>query len=135
VANVTYKHLEGKTLVGPLSLWQWAQLFAGIVAGVVFGLYLSPLPATATVFVSCLLPGLPLAAGYGAMGLEFSLWQMARAALRYWRKPRHHLPGPGHSATGYLVQPEPDPLAPIARHRPSTAEVSPVHNVEELWDA
>ena len=46
VANVTYKHLEGKTVVGQFSLGQWAQLLAGVLLGLVFGIYLSPLPPT-----------------------------------------------------------------------------------------
>ena len=94
VANPTYKHLEGKTVVGQFSLGQWAQLLAGVLLGLGFGIYLSPLPPTPTIFIACLLPGLPLAASYGAMGLEFSLVQLARAAWRFWRAPRRWLPGP-----------------------------------------
>jgi hypothetical protein len=132
VGNVTYKHLEGRTLVGPLSLAQWTQLLAGVVAGLTFGLYLSPLPATATVFISCLLPGLPLAAGYGAMGLEFSLVQFVRAALRYWRQPCQYPPGAGHAATGYLVGPAPDHgVGPGG----DPAAASDHGRLEELWDA
>jgi ABC-type uncharacterized transport system permease subunit len=58
VANVTYKHLEGKTVLGLFSLGQWVQLLAGLVAGLVFGIYLSPLPPMPTIFLACLLPGL-----------------------------------------------------------------------------
>jgi hypothetical protein len=133
VGNVTYKHLEGRTLVGPLSLAQWAQLLAGVVAGLTFGLYLSPLPATATVFVSCLLPGLPLAAGYGAMGLEFSLVQFVRAALRYWRHPRQYPPGGGQAATGYVVSAESDLAARVVAERGNVSGEG--GRLEGLWDA
>lgn len=137
MANVTYKHLEGKIVVGLFSLGQWVQLLSGLLAGLVFGLYLSPLPPMPTIFLACLLPGLPLAAGYGAMGLEFSLAQGARAAWRFWRQPRRHLSGPGHSATGYLVEPAPNPYNPTAivpgeAGRPGTA---PHRELGELWDA
>ncbi len=133
MGNVTYKHLEGKTVIGLFSLGQWLQLLAGAVAGLVFGLYLSPLPATPTIFVACLLPGLPLAASYGAMGLEFSLIQGARSAWRLWRRPRHYLPGPGQTTTGYTVEPDPDlhqaPLSSGGVERVSAREF------RDLWDA
>jgi hypothetical protein len=130
VANPTYKHLEGKTVVGQFSLGQWAQLLAGVVLGLVFGIYLSPLPPTATIFVSCLLPGLPLAAGYGAMGLEFSLAQLARAAWRFWRSPRRWLPGPGAPTVGYLVVPDPD----AAERSPARSDPARARRLEGLWD-
>jgi hypothetical protein len=130
VANVTYKHLEGKTVVGAFSLGQWAQLLAGAVLALVFGIYLSPLPAGATIFIACLLPGLPLAASYGAMGLEFSLSQGTRAAWRCWRQPGRYLPGPGRHAAGYLVVPDP-------ARAPTGADpgVGPTRELEALWDA
>jgi hypothetical protein len=131
VANVTYKHLEGRTVVGLFSLGQWAQLLAGVVLGLLFGIYLSPLPPMPTIFVSCLLPGLPLAASYGAMGLEFSLTQGARAAWRFWRRPGRFLPGAGRSASGYLVLADPDPYTPAAGGGPET---SPSRELEALWD-
>jgi hypothetical protein len=130
VANPTYKHLEGKTVVGPFSLGQWAQLLTGVVLGLAFGVYLSPLPPGPTIFIACLLPGLPLAASYGAMGLEFSLAQLARAAWRFWRAPRRWLPGPGASAAGYLVVAEPDPY----RQTPARRDAAPAHGLEGLWD-
>lgn len=130
VATPTYKHLEGKTVVGQFSLGQWAQLLAGVLLGVGFGIYLSPLPPTPTIFIACLLPGLPLAASYGTMGLEFSLVQLARAAWRFWRAPRRWLPGPGASTVGYLVVPEPEP------YRRSTERPEPARarRLEGLWD-
>jgi hypothetical protein len=131
VANVTYKHLEGKTVVGLFSLGQWVQLVAGVVLGLLFGIYLSPLPPTATIFFSCLLPGLPLAASYGAMGLEFSLSQGARAAWRFWRRPRAYLPGPGQSAAGYLVHPAADPRRPAAT---AGSDALGSRDLEALWD-
>jgi hypothetical protein len=131
VANVTYKHLEGKTVVALFSLGQWVQLLAGLVLGLLFGIYLSPLPPIPTIFLSCLLPGLPLAASYGAMGLEFSLTQGARAVWRFWRRPGRYLPGAGQSASGYLVQPDPDPYEPP----PARSGASTARDLEALWDA
>ena len=131
MANPTYKHLEGKTVVGPFSLGQWGQLLAGVLLGLGFGIYLSPLPPTPTIFIACLLPGLPLAASYGAMGLEFSLPQLARSAWRFWRAPRRWLPGPGPDTAGYLVVPDPDPY----EQRPAAgADAAPAQRLEGLWD-
>jgi hypothetical protein len=135
VANVTYKHLEGKTVIGLFSLGQWAQLMAGALAGLLFGIYLSPLPPMPTIFLACLLPGLPLAASYAAMGLEFSLTQGARAAWRFWRQPQRHLPGPGRSANGYLVEPDPDPFLAPASAGTGEPEGRPRPALGELWDA
>ncbi len=132
MANVTYKHLEGKTVIGQFSLGQWAQLLAGVALGLLFGIYLSPLPAMPTIFIACLLPGLPLAASYGAMGLEFSLTQGGRAAWRHWRRPRRYLPGPGQSPVGYRVQPDP------AERQPPGGGPEPLgssRDLEALWDA
>jgi hypothetical protein len=127
VANVTYKHLEGKTVVGAFSLTQWAQLLAGAVLGLVFAIYVSPLPTGPTIFIACLLPGLPLAASYGAMGLEFSLGQGMLAAWRFWRRPRRYLPGPGKTATGYLAEPGP-------QVEPRRLGQSAGAQLEGLWD-
>jgi hypothetical protein len=131
VANVTYKHLEGRTVVGAFSVAQWVQLLAGVVLALLFGIYLSPLPAGPTIFIACLLPGLPLAASYGAMGLEFSLAQGARAAWRFWRQPRRYVSGPGRS-TGYLVEPNREALHPSAGE--GTGPARP-RELEALWDA
>ena len=130
MANPTYKHLEGKTVVGPFSLGQWGQLLAGVLLGLGFGIHLSPLPPTPTIFIACLLPGLPLAASYGAMGLEFSLPQLARSAWRFWRAPHRWLPGPGASTAGYLVVPEPDPY----ERAPAGEAAAPARRLERLWD-
>ena len=132
MANVTYKHLEGKTVIGQFSLDQWAQLLAGVALGLLFGIYLSPLPPMPTIFIACLLPGLPLAASYGAMGLEFSLAQGGRAAWRHWRRPRRYLPGPGQNTAGYQV--EPDLAAPNHADNGQPTPTSS-RDLEALWDA
>ena len=118
-------------MVGQFSLSQWAQLLAGVLLGLLFGVYLSPLPPMPTIFIACLLPGLPLAASYGAMGLEFSLAQLARAGWRFWRAPRRWLPGPGEATTGYLVLPDTDPH----EHPAAGPPPAPARDLEALWDA
>lgn len=129
MANVTYKHLEGKTALGVFSLGQWVQLIAGVVMGLLFGVYLSPLPPVPTIFVSCLLPGLPLAASYGAMGLEFSVRDAVLAAWRHWRRPRRYLPGSGEIGSGYVVLPDRDAADAVVDERPANDR-----DLETLWD-
>ncbi len=104
MGHPTYKHLEARLRLGAFSLSQWAQIGAAGAGAAVFGIYLSPFPASVTVFVSIVAAGLPLALSYGAMGLEFSVAQFAWAAWRYWQEPRHYLPGPGDLTTGYVVK-------------------------------
>ena len=123
----TYKHLEARLRIGPFSLGQWAQITTAAAAAAVFGGYVSPLPTRATIFVSIVGAGLPVAISYGAMGLEFSVGQLARAALRYWRAPRRFLAGGGQPTSGYIVLA--DPAAPLARpdaRHPQEGEL--------LWD-
>ena len=127
LVNPTYKHLEARLRIGAFSLGQWAQITAAAAAAAVFGGYVSPLPTQATIFVSVVGAGLPVAISYGAMGLEFSVAQLARAAWRYWRRPRRFLPGAGQHSTGYVVVA--DEAAPTARmDAPSS------HGGELVWD-
>jgi len=129
--HVTYKHLEAKLRLGSFSLGQWAQISAAGALAAVFGVYVSPFPASVTMFVSIVGAGLPIALSYGAMGLEFSVGQLAVAAWRYWREPRSYLPGPGEQAVGYLVQAELAPTHPAVR--PDGREL-PATDREPLWD-
>src|SRR5205085_8590657 len=69
----TYKHLEARLRLGAFALGQWAQISAAGVLAALFGVYLSPFPASVTIFVAIVVAGLPVAVSYGAMGLEFSV--------------------------------------------------------------
>ena len=110
----TYKHLEDRLRLGAFSLGQWAQITTAGIAAAVFGGYVSPLPAQATIFVSIVGAGVPVAISYGAMGLEFSITHFTRAAWRYWRSPRRYLPGRGEPTSGYIVLCDPAEQAPSA---------------------
>jgi hypothetical protein len=132
VRHPTYKHLEARLRLGSFSLGQWTQIVAASVFAAVFGVYASPLPTSLTIFVSIVGAGLPIALSYGAMGLEFSVGQFAAAAWSYWRDPRRFLPGPGESARGYVVHPE-----PIHEDSPSTRSPRGPESAAEgeaLWD-
>jgi hypothetical protein len=122
----TYKHLEAPLRLGSFSLGQWAQITTAGIAAAAFGAYLSPFPTTVTIFVAIVGAGLPVALSYGAMGLEFSIVEFARATWRYWRRPRRYLPGAGDLPRGYVVRAEPT-TGPV-----STRSVEP--EGEPLWD-
>jgi len=114
----TYKHLEAKLRIGPFSLSQWAQILVAVVLALLFGIYLSPLPLTATIFVSIVLAGSPLALSYGAMAQEWSVADAVGAQWRHLRQPRCYLPGPSHEGVGYVVlAEEPAPVDPRASER------------------
>lgn len=123
----TYKHLEAKLRLGAFSLGQWAQITTAGVVAALFGGYLSPLPTQATIFVSIVAAGLPVAVSYGAMGLEFSVAQFVRAGWRYWRKPRQFMAGGGAASPGYVVVNEPAAASAL-----TGAEQS--REGELLWD-
>jgi hypothetical protein len=127
VRHPTYKHLEARLRLGAFSLGQWAQITAAGVTAALFGGYLSPLPTQATIFVSIVGAGLPVALSYGAMGLEFSVAQFARAGWRYWRQPRRFVAGAGAHTTGYRVVTDPA----VAAARP---DLHPRHQGDVLWD-
>ena len=123
----TYKHLEATLRLGAFALGQWAQITAGGVAAAWFGGYVSPLPTQATIFVSIVAAGLPVAVSYGAMGLEFSVAQFARACWRYSQQPRRFLAGAGEPTPGYVVAADPvTPSASTGAHEPREGEA--------LWD-
>jgi hypothetical protein len=124
----TYKHLEARLRLGAFSLHQWAQITIAGVAAALFGGYLSPFPTQVTVFVSIVGAGLPVAVSYGAMGLEFSVAQFARAGWRYWRQPHRFLAGPGEPTTGYVV------LADHAHDQSAQAAAAATSEAALLWD-
>ncbi len=102
--HTTYKHLEARLRIGAFTLGQWAQVTIAGVAAALFGGYLSPLPTQATIFVSVLLAGFPVALSYGAMGLEFSVGAFVRAGWAFWHEPRSFPAGAGLPTFGYLLR-------------------------------
>ena len=123
----TYKHLEAKLRLGSFSLGQWAQITAAGALAAAFGVYVSPFPASVTIFVSIVGAGMPVALSYGAMGLEFAVGEFAAAAWRYWRAPRRYLAGAGGPSRGYVIHRQPSTRT-LDRHQARLDEREP------LWD-
>ena len=63
-------HLEDRLRLGAFSLGQWAQITTAAIAAALFGGYVSPLPAQATIFVSIIGAGVPVAISYGRWALS-----------------------------------------------------------------
>jgi hypothetical protein len=124
--NPTYQNLDAKLRVSGLTPGQWAQLISSGLAGLLFALYVSPLPVGPTLTVSVLVAGLPVAVSYGLSGAEFSATRLALAVCRWARRPSQYQAGAGAMLTGYVVQqPAPEP-APV---REPQTQLDP----EELW--
>jgi hypothetical protein len=99
----TYKHLDDPLRPGGLTLGQWGTLVGSAVAAIVFGLYVSPLPAGPTISLSLFFAGLPAALSYAAGGFDLSIADSTRAVWRWAHGEKHYLPGPGAVAAGYVV--------------------------------
>ena len=127
--NPTYKHLEQSLRIGAFTLSQWAQILLATVLALIFGVYLSPLPLTMTIFVSIVLAGSPLALSYGAMAQEWSVAEALRAQWRWLRHPRRYLPGPSRAARGYVVLRAPAPIPEMTSGAPAGSQER-----SELWD-
>jgi hypothetical protein len=124
----TYKHLEARLRLGAFSLGQWAQITAAGASAAVFGGYLSPFSTQVTIFVSIVGAGLPVAISYGAMGLEFSVAEFARAGWRYWHQPRRFLAGPGERTVGYVLVADP------TRHDTAHSDEAATSEGALLWE-
>ena len=127
--NPTYKHLEQSLRIGAFTLSQWAQILLATVLALIFGVYLSPLPLTVTIFISIVLAGSPLALSYGAMSQEWSVAEALRAQWRWLRHPRRYLPGPSGAGRGYVVLRAPAPPPEVTSAARSTRDER-----SELWD-
>jgi hypothetical protein len=127
----TYKHLDDPLRPGGLTLGQWATFVGCAVAAVVFGLYVSPLPAGPTISLSLFVAGLPAALSYAAGGFDLSIADSTRAVWRWARGEKHYVPGPGVIAGGYVV------VAPldVARTRRRDDETGPRGRLEGTWDS
>jgi hypothetical protein len=127
----TYKHLDDPLRPGGLTLGQWATLVGSAVAAIVFGLYVSPLPAGPTISLSLFVAGLPVALSYAAGGFDLSIADSTRAVWRWARGEKHYVPGAGAVAGGYVV------VAPLvdARARGREDASSPRRRLEGAWDS
>jgi hypothetical protein len=101
--NTAYKHLDSKLRVAELSVGQWIAVLAGLVLGIVWGVYISPFGTTITTISAVYLGAVPGGAALFASLTEFDPVLVVRSALAWRRLEGRFVPGPGDSASGYTV--------------------------------
>src|SRR3954463_5358110 len=125
--NAAFKHLEAKLRFGELTVGQWAAVVAGLLFGLAFAQYLSPVGGVWGAVLGVYVGAVPASAAFFASLSEFDLGGLVLAALRRRRQPARYLPGSGRSAQGYLLLADRDDTVAAAR---GVAEL----DLEALWD-
>jgi len=104
--NVAFKHLEAKLRFGELTISQWAAVVAGVLFGLGFAQYLSPVGGVWGMVIGIYLGAIPASAAFFASLSEFDLIGLLVAAVRRRRQPARYLPGAGCAAQGYQLAPD-----------------------------
>jgi hypothetical protein len=123
--NVAFKHLEAKLRFGELSVGQWAGVAAGVLFGLLFAQYLSPVGGLWGAIIGVYLGAIPASAAFFASLSEFDLWGLLAAAVRWRRESGRYLPGGGVTARGYVLVDNPA--------HPNDADGKRVE-LDELWE-
>jgi hypothetical protein len=101
--NIAYKHLDSKLKIADLTIGQWMAALAGLVLASVWGFSVSPFGSYLTLASAIYLGAIPVGAALLASYAEFDLWLLVRAAISWRRLEGQFLPGPGGSASGYVI--------------------------------
>src|SRR3954447_4122317 len=125
--NVAFKHLEAKLRFGELTIGQWTTVVSGLLFGLLFAQYLSPVGGVWGMVLGIYLGAVPACAAFFASLSEFDLGGLLAAALRRRRQPARYLPGSGSAAHGYRLVAD--------RERTGTTPAgSEELDLEALWD-
>jgi hypothetical protein len=130
--NETYKHLEDPLRVSGLTIGQYAALSVTVLVAIVFGLYISPLPAGVTMGLSLFLAGLPISLSYAVSGFDVAITDTLAALYRWAREDKHYLPGAGELPAGYVVARATTDQHPPARSPEEVASAR--RQLEGAWD-
>jgi hypothetical protein len=101
--NVAFKPLEAKLRFGELSIGQWAGVIAGVLLGLAFAQFVSPVGGLWGTIIGVYVGAIPASAALFASLAEFDLWRLIVNVARWQRSEGRHLPGPGQAARGYAV--------------------------------
>jgi hypothetical protein len=96
-------HLESKLRFWDFSVGQIAAAFAGIMLGVTWAKFLSPLHGMWGAMSGAYLAALPVIPVFVASQTDFDLCALVVGAVRWRRLEGRYLPGAGESAIGYLL--------------------------------
>jgi hypothetical protein len=130
--NETYKHLEDPLRLSGLTIGQYAALSVTTIGAIVFGLYISPLPAGVTMALSIFLAGLPISVSYAVSGFDVSVADTIASLYRWARDDKHFLPGAGRVPTGYVVAQASTDERPPSRSPEDVASAR--RQLEGAWD-
>ena len=123
--NSAFKHLEAKLRFGDLTVGQWAGVVGGLLFGLAFAQFLSPVGGIWGAILGVYLGAIPASAALFASLSEFDLAGMIAAAIRRRRRPARYLPGGGEVARGYVLFNE--------THTSAQTETT-ARDLEALWD-
>jgi hypothetical protein len=99
-------HLESKLRFWDLTVGQIAAVFAGIMLGFIWARFVSPLHGMLGAMSGAYVAALPVIPVFVASQTEFDLAGLVAGALRWRRLEGRYVPGPGQSATGYMLSVE-----------------------------
>src|SRR3954453_15941740 len=125
--NVAFKQLEAKLRFGELTIGQWTAVVVGLLFGLVFAQYLSPVGGVWGMVAGIYLGAVPASAAFFASLSEFDLGGLLAAAVRRHRQPARYLPGGGEAAAGYRLVTDTDHAAAAGRDLGRL-------DLEALWD-
>jgi hypothetical protein len=127
--NSAYKHLESPLKIAELTLGQWGAICVGLLVAFVWGMYLSPLSATLSLFTAVYIGGIPAVAGFLAASGDFDARTYVRGFLRWRRGYDRYAAGGGDTAAGYVITERAD------RRLERTATHIPELDPASLWGA
>lgn len=125
--NLAYKHLNSKLRIGELTVGQWAGVFFGVLLTLLWGFYLSPLSGYLTLITAVYLGGIPVALALISSFAEFNVARFAKSAWRWSLAHGRYSAGPGSSAHGYVITPDP------AAARSAANLAAPEIDLVSLW--
>ena len=96
-------HLESKLRFWDFTVAQIAAAFAGIMLGFIWARFISPLHGMLGAMSGAYIAALPVIPVFVASQTEFDLAGLIASALRWRRLEDRYVPGPGQSATGYVL--------------------------------
>jgi hypothetical protein len=99
-------HLESKLRFWDLSVGQIAAAFAGIMLGVAWAKFLSPLHGMWGAMSGAYIAALPVVPVFVASQTELDLGGLLVGAVRWRHLEGRYLPGAGETAQGYLLSDE-----------------------------
>ena len=114
-SNEPYRHLEDREeILWGLHFRQLMYVLLGAVVGIVFGVYVSPLPAQFSLAIAIIIGGLPVVLSLVASNGELAPWTVTYAVWRWWRSPKLYIPG-ANPVPGYHIAEAQEPqLSPRA---------------------